>query len=457
MREFQITFDAAKLQGLRKHHTNPRNSGGLLSCYNALPTEKGLLALEPATKLFSDQYLFDIIPPISWPFPQMLLGKRRSILAFQTMIFTINTIDWSLTKVLDYGTQNWDEDNDWHIADSYDMLIGANGSKVFWYNNTTSVWEDKLADSTMPIFGTVCDFNGQIIAGNITSTWHGCDEQFVIWGEIGSFDMTPTSTNVAGFRPMPFKGEVKHVKSLKSAVIVYGEGGIAALIPKDTTFGLIKLADYGVSIRTAVGGDENQHVFIDENGWLRRITNELKIERLGYQEFFESMLTGYPTINYDELEKRFYISEGTNNYVLTPQGLGQSFQSITSGIYSQGAFVGNIISEDRSEIFELEIDTFDMGVRAQKTIQTVEVGGDSSSTFSVAVKYRFKTSDSFATTSYVTCNNEGIAALPCAGIEFRLLIRVTDYSDVNLDYVIVRYKMTDKRSIRGVYATQTSS
>jgi len=64
------------------------------------------------------------------------------------------------------------------------------------------------------------------------------------------------------------------------------------------------------------------------------------------------------------------------------------------------------------------------------------------------------TSEDFQRTNFIPVNNEGIASIVAAGIEFRICMKskyfITDYS--SLDYITLRWKMTDLRGLRGVYA-----
>ncbi len=477
MKEFSFKIDGKALNGLRVHHNNARNSGGLVGCVNLLPTESGLLAYEAATSLFDNAYLFDLLPPREWPFPQMHHGPVWNLLCFQTKIYSIDitTDPWNTTLIYNFGTQPlWDENNTWQVADFHDMVVLVNGLVMLWYNPDTTVWETISGSTTRPVMGTVCNYRGQLIGGNFIESFHDTDSSFVGWSKIGSFDMLPDEWNTSGYKPMPFTGVVKRVVPLDKYIIVYGEGGIVALAPGEMTFGHKVLAKYGVMSRDAVYGDDEQHVFIDENGWLCRLSGELKIERLGYQEYFEDMdaVLDFPIITYNSNENRYHISAGDSddNYVLTSSGLCTSKQSIISGEYIQGDFVGNIlISEDLEELNYNQsyviTDTYDMGYRAQKTIEAIEVSYDSNydeddddtTLCVVAIIYKLKANGGWNVSPSALCNNEGVARIPCAGVEFRFLITFSDYTKINLDYIDIKYKATDRRFTRGTSHALTNA
>ncbi len=453
MKEFSFKVDGKALNGLRKHHTNARNSGGLVDCMNILPTDNGLLPYEAATPLFEDEYLFDVLPAVEWPFPQMHLGSVWSLLCFKTKIFSIDrSIDpWNVTEVFDFGTQDdWDGDNTWHFADFHDMVVLTNGAVMLWYDPYNTTWTLLPGSSTIPVMGTICNYRGQLIGGNFISDWYDTDSSFVGWGKIGSFSMLPDESNIAGYRPMDFTGSVRKVLPIGDFIIAYGEGGIDVLVPGETTFGSKKLAAYGIMSRDAVYGDKDKHIFIDENGWLRQLTADLKLTRLGYQEFFQPMSGSHPLIVHDSTEGRYYIGDGTNSFVLTPSGMGKGFQVIPSGEFIEGGFVANVLRDSDPDLtYQVTTDTYDINYRAQKTIEAIDVSSDQSSDCYVSIDYRFKKTDAWSTTREVRCNDEGVVHLPCAGIEFRFNLRFTSYTDVNLDYVNVKYKATDRRFTRG--------
>ena len=451
MREFDFTIRAESLNGLRRFETQTRNSSGMIELFNGIAAEEGLQALQPLTVLFENEYLFDLIPDVEWPFPQMHIGFNKSVLCFENKIYEIDrtTSPWTTSLVLTLpGT--FDETNTWHFADFEDLLLGTNGEINFWFDPFLNTWGQKLADANFPIMATFCNFRGQLVGGNLVSSWHDCDERFVAWSKIGELDLLPDKDNVAGYRPMEFSGIVQKVLPLDIGVMVYGTGGIGVLVPQGSTFGYKKLASYGIMDREAVAGDLNRHVFIDEEGWLREIRNELQIKKLGYREQFESFSDGTPVVWHETVRDAYYIGDGVDNYIFTNQGLSKSFQVAPSGGYFSGAAVGNI-ADDASPDEELRIttDRFDIGYRGQKTIEGMTVGASFSGQCFVSVDYRFSPAEAWRTSREVQTNLEGYARLPVAGTEFRFNLRFTDYSQVDLSYFKVKYKATDRRYDRG--------
>jgi len=454
MREYSFKINEKMLNGLRVHYTNPRNSGSLVNCMNILPTEYGLLPYETATSLFENDYYYDLIPPVDWPFPQMLIGPTYAILCFKTKIYSLNIINGIEidTLIYNFGDQpTWDGTNTWHFADFHHFIVITNGEIMLYRDPENNLWKVLYINNTMPMMGTVCNFRGQLIGGNISSDWYGCTNNSVIWSDIGSINMIPSNSNMAGFMPMSFPGIIHKVLPLGNNIIIYGESGIAALSSSELVFGLKILSTVGVIGRDAIFGDDNRHLFIDESGLLKSITPDLIVDKIGYQEFFSPMAGDEVNISYDNSNDRYYISNGTDNYIFTKDGMGTGYQVISSGEFNQGAFVGNIKVTPTYDLeYRIKLDTFDIGYRGQKTIESIEIGSDQSSDCYVSIDYRFAAKDAWQTTREVICNNEGIVKLPCAGIEFRFNLRFTSYTNVNLDYIDVKYKATDKRTDRGV-------
>lgn len=444
MKEFNFTLGPDSINGLRKHHSNPRNSGSLIQCLNVEASEGGLI---PITLVTNPTTVI-----VSWPFPQLFIGGDYSLLCQKDIIYKVNA-DWSLTELLDLsGISGAWEDRTWHLANFGVYFLLTNGYVIAYYDIKTETFLYYSTDqSHMPLFKTVCNFRGQAIAGNISESWYNCGDSFVIWSRIGSADFLPNEMNTSGFMPMPWEDEIYKVLPLHEGVIVYGNRGIGVLLPKDITFGLRQIASYGIMNREAVDGDLNNHVFIDSSGFLRRIKSDFTIEKLGYQEFFEDMADDDPIVTHEGLNNHFYISEGTNSFLLTDHGLSNHSQALTNVAFVQGGLVGTFTDLSLST-FQLVTDIFDMKIRGFKTITTIEFGLDSDEDCYIAVDWRVDKKSDWTRTGFVIVNNQGITSIPCSGAEFRLVIKSDSYVGINLDYINVRFKVTDKRAIRGVYS-----
>jgi hypothetical protein len=96
-------------------------------------------------------------------------------------------------------------------------------------------------------------------------------------------------------------------------------------------------------------------------------------------------------------------------------------------------------------------DIFDMKLRSLKTVTALEIG-TMSEDVKAAIDYRYEANQVFATTPYKNLHVNGVVTFPVTAIEFRIRIWFKNQDDIDLSYILVRWKMTDKRTVRGTYA-----
>lgn len=186
----------------------------------------------------------------------------------------------------------------WSCADFRSFIVFTNGAQTVYFNGTTFV---KDSGTYLPIALSVCNFRGRLILGGPSGSAFNGKDNWVAWTEPGNIkllaatDTTSFRRNTAGYIPMPWEGIVYKVLPLNDKCIVYGNNGITALYlaPLPTgggTLGLKHLSDIGLKGQGSVcsNGKEDassEHTFVDSNGWLCRLTNELKVTKLGFKEF----------------------------------------------------------------------------------------------------------------------------------------------------------------------------
>lgn len=447
MKEFETRIAEILHRGLRKHHGNPVNTGDPVECLNAKPSEGGLIPITALTYPITDAN-----GAVSWPAPQLFGGVGSTHLATKTAIYLVNS-NWSITEKLASITTG----EIWDWADYGSYILGTNGSALVQY--ASSAWSTFASATDIPRVSTLCDFKGQLIGGNVKTTWYGCGTNSLIWSELGNAKFTPTELNTAGFRNISWAGDVLRVKRLGDLVMVYGSQGIGVLVPVSdpvVTFGLKEILNVGIASKGAVGGDEHSHVFVDEEGWLWRVDEGQGPKRLGYQEFFSAMTAANLTVVLDPSEQEFYISDGSTSYLLTPYGLCETYQSITSLLRSGNASYAPF-SAGSDTSFTLTTDTLDYGLRGFKTTTTVELGmntGEVDQDVDVSLYHRANTRSAFSQSSWFKTNPSGVAVPMKTAEEFRISVKAASYLGMKLDYIIARVKLPDRRFVRGVYAMQ---
>lgn len=99
-------------------------------------------------------------------------------------------------------------------------------------------------------------------------------------------------------------------------------------------------------------------------------------------------------------------------------------------------------------------DIFDMGSRGIKTITAIEIGSMSPG-LEVAIDYRFRDGEPFSTSTYKSVYRDGIVFPIVSGVEFRVRVKATSTADFNISFLYVRWKISDKRSVRGLHPGAT--
>lgn len=442
MREFESVFEEGLRKGLRRDEFSPAGDQQLIECRNLRPRSIGLMPLNTITNPFA--------AVVAWPFPQVLVGRNFKLLATSTEIYTCSAL-WAVTLVLGSitaGTCCWD----W--ADFGDFLLLTNGSKMVKRTGDTGVWSSFASVTAIPGMKTICNFRGQAIGGNITTTWHDCGSNYIVWSDIGSASFTPELKNEAGYTMMPFSGAVLRVLPLGDSVIVYGENGIVVLKPAQQYFAMAELLPVGIPSKGAVGGSDHGHVFVDYNGEVWKLGRDLKPQKLGYQEYTTLMDASKIMVSYNGGDDEYYISDGVYGYLLTPWGLCQTYQLVTSIAFVGGQLVG-VTKSDGVTTRQVVTDVMDFGIRSFKTVTALEFGARGASAVYGAVDWRSALSGSFARSTWLTVNPTGFVTPIVTANDFRLCIKSA--ADIELRYIIARVKNVDRRAMRGVLVTGPGS
>jgi hypothetical protein len=346
---------------------------------------------------------------VIWPFPQNFFFKNHHLVGTKERMYMVDALG-KLTSLFSYdSTERWD------IADFSDyMAITKDGSKMM----SRSTGGAYNTDTSIPLCETLINLNGQLFVGNLKpwSSWSDVDGRFVGWSDIGSAVFSLDNKNEAGYRPHDFTGDVVQVKQLGNMAVAYGYNGISVFRPvidPAPTFQYKNLSSIGLYNKGAVSGNERKHVFVGTDGYLYRLTEDLKLEQLGYQELI--------------------------------------FQRISTLERYNGVKYG-VSDDDTDTSFTAVTDRYDFGLKGRKGTEAIEVSCQGSGTFSAAIDWRNSPQESFQRTGWVDLNSQGVATIRCSATEFRFCIKCTDYTDVVLDRIKVRFKMEDMKSIRGVYA-----
>ena len=306
-----------------------------------------------------------------------------------------------------------------------------------------------FASDANEFLDVVISIEGSVVLTPLKKNW-------VAWSKIGDVRVIADRSNESGERPLEWEGWVYKVMKLGKLVIVYGENGISQLFPVAApvvSFGLREVHQLGLLDKNSVAGNDDMHFFVDKRGVLWQLTAEGKKE-LGFEEFLLPLKLSSSTrvvCLYDEFDRRLFISNGSTGF-LYREGLGGGYANITGIGNKAGVKFVTAPTAPVTLAAEICTDIIDIRFRGIKTVTMVEVGTDTSQALFVAVDYRYDKSQAFVTSPWVLCNQEGMAFLGISGVEFRIRVRQTTRSSMEIDYINVRYKLTDGRFKRGPLA-----
>lgn len=467
MREVTAVLTKQLTTGLRPERLGPHTSPAMLEMLNLLPSGLGLINRTEFTEALDE-------PPAGvFPFPHIATTAMDVLVATAGGAFLVDG-NWDLTAIGGVaGT--WTDVP--HVADFGDFFcaLGPGGS-VFGGLTVEPLGRSAIQHATTTA-DTCCAFRGQLILGaprdfsiistmadpNSGSAVPPVGDRVIAWSRIGAIDFRALVNSEVGWTTIPWRGKVLRIIELGDSAIAYCENGIARMSPRSEpvqTFGMDRLCEYGILNRNAVAGDDQLHLFIGQDFALyslvpeKRFTQEGRApKRLGYVEYMKQL--EQPKIFHDPAHQQWWIFDGAQCFVWSPAGLAE----VSNVPKTLALYMGQLIGIGASDITltELCTDALTFGTRGLKTLQTIEVDANASANFSVSVDWRTETAGEWNSTAWIPCSAHGVAFPMVTGSEFRVRIRCAAV-DVEIGQLNIRYKLSDKRSVRGiVYAGSTDS
>lgn len=333
----------------------------------------------------------------------------------------------------------------WFTEDGPTLATGS-------YGNFTKILSDSTSklcvgsEGIFPIPVIISSSTSKLCVSSIGDIWiDSTKKNWVKWSNIGSSDFTIGKDNIAGARPLDWKGWVYSIKKLGSKVIAYGENGVSVLIPLDNTYGMQTIYRIGIKGRQAVAGDHSIHFFIDKIGQLfslGELTRKSSLfeettypEKLGYSEYLSVMTD--PVLSWDSLNNLLYICDGAYGYIYSSKdkSLGKGPINVTGISYQGGSLYVAASATIVTPTFEVCTDIFDLGSRKTKVIKHVEVGTDLIGPLRGAIEFRIDKGGEFISTPWTYVNPNGVFYLPCFGIEFKFKLSLLSYESFEIDYI----------------------
>ena len=481
MKEYSIKLRDELKFGLRNDVRSGKNKAELSFLRGLRPDSSGLVA-----NLRSERIL-DELGDINFPFPQVFKFNRTTIVATLDALYYYDDIGEVLTPIVCYSVDDTDVEEEivgnglWHFADMHDSWMLTNGENAVFlvpFSKFVANGVDKVL-LTRNIVNTCCYYKGRLITGGfceddvypVFNPLKPGDYRYSAIGGGDCFtDFVPslryniyredTKRNDSGFATALGRGNVVCVKKLGEYLVVYSTESVVAyqmvLAPDSVLGGKIIELENGPVNRSAVGGDENEHIYLDKNRCLWRLDGNLKLKRHGYEEFFEAFdecadisILLSPTDSKDQ-GRNYYISDGYRSFLLSNNGLSESSIIHTAiSKFIQGKLYGTFSGVDST--FELITDVIDIELRAFKMLEFVEVGYSNITNLRSEVLASYDNGVTFKSFGLRLHNSEGFANHHVSAPDFK--IRLT--GDINKNSVVshltMRWKLDDKRSIRSPY------
>ncbi len=234
--------------------------------------------------------------------------------------------------------------------------------------------------------------------------------------------------NESNFMPMDWQGAVLVVKPLRNHIFVGGEDGISAVTPHNTeigsTFGLEEnLLRIGIASRTAVGGSLKRLIFLDNNGTLWSIDNDLNLERLGFEEYLKQMIGNEITICFDPEFSEYYISDKNVSFVLAKDKLSERGKVVTS-VYNaiRSNDLPDLVGVEGPSTIDSEINIVSSIFRVESAgnLSKVRVIGEALKGLSIEIRSRYSTLDDFELVASSPLDPLGVARVNVSGQEFEV-------------------------------------
>ena len=535
MKEFSFPYSEGLNKGLRPNSKNPRNSQYLTEAYNV---KMGRTGAEPFVKLAQDIVSPEAegwaTPQVFAASAGNFLGTTVGIYGIDydftvsaaekvTSYYNNASVNWSLA---DFGQYQVWCDNKWmYYLNPY---TGASAILSLFNPYAGPLIGEGHGDAQCQVL-TIAAMGGRLFLSGLVEYWDPGGPTLigynyepldkVFWsraGGLGTDDLRritelmtgaeydagttdPNSKPGAGSITLPFNGRIVALKELGNKMMAYvggshfgyletsteptyysGQGGGVAVLTQHAspypTFGVNVIRPVGVPRGRPVAGDDKRHVFIDSDGVLWTIDANMKLDRLGYEEFFYPRLiesNSYFYLSHDSVNDDYYIcSRGgvgtpatvSRTWLLSKNGLSEVHQQVMSvapmidGRVSPYPRTVQAICRTNSTDLTGYVctDTVDMGMRAIKTITGLEIGASNSAAMVANVDYKYSTIGAFTSSVPKPVHKSGIVTPMVAGTDLRVRVKSTSYVDFDLDYMNIRWKLNDKRLIRGLHESTSS-
>ena len=344
------------------------------------------------------------------------------------------------------------------LATQVSFTLTAGSANDDTYNNMIAVITD-AGDSSVKAFAPILDYTGstKTITLNVDPaifTMAATDE-VKIYEDV---DQDQARQNLAGYIPMPWEGNVQRVEPFQDKIVVYGDNGVTALKLLSTelvpsTYGLLHLSSDGIKEQAAMT-DNNQkevgteHYFIDTEGYVVAIDENMKVERIGYKELFAS--ASDIRLSYNPVrEQVFFKVSSVLTYILSKQGMTAISAGIDSLAYRMDTLLIHSVAAIAQTNLTLSTDVINFNTFGLKALEWVSFNVDCPDDIYVTVRYRDSVQDSYSSARRKQLNSSGVCRLGVRGVDFILDFDIPNYTSIQLASMVLSVQFVDRRFRRG--------
>jgi hypothetical protein len=381
-----------------------------------------------------------IVDAITWPWPKLILTERFMFLATETAMYKLDG-SWARTLVFNHSAGSA-----WDVVDFGSYVLLNNAVETYEIDVDTLLWAE-VDYNVIPQVNTICNFNGQLFGGGVTSSWNSLDQRYAIWGNIGDLTFTSDEKLEAGHRDMMIGTILKCLPTSKG-VVFYGEDGISMLSPagSSTAFSYVSIAEFGISSKSLAAGMDDQICITDDYKlWLIK---DGQITEVGYEYHLQNLNLSLVVITHDVKLNEFHISDGLYSYVFGKNGLYESSKCYTGlvlvdstyyGCYSNVNVFGSIIDHS---VF-ISSDVLDFNIVAIKNYEFIELGIETDGNIFSRVRLCYDNSKSVKYSPWVQVNNSGYAYHGCAANKAIIEFKIVNATELTFNYFTIGIKLTD--------------
>lgn len=376
-----------------------------------------------------------IVDIITWPWPKLILTERFVFLATETAMYRLDG-SWARTLVFNHSAGS-----SWDVVDFGSYVLFNNAVETYHIDVDTLLWAE-VDYNIIPQVNSVCDFNGQLFGGGVTSSWYSLDERYAIWGNIGDLTFTTDTKLEAGNADMRIGRILKCLRS-PTGVIFYGEDGIAMLVPsgKSAAFSYVAIASFGISNKNLAAGDAEQICISDDHKlWLIK---DGKILELGYEEHLSNLTLSDVIITHDVKLNEFHISDGVKSYVFTVFGLYECSKCYTGLILIDTTYYGCYNNVGIDNNVYVGSDVLDFNIVAIKNYEFVELGIETDGNVFSRVKLFYNNGNDIRYSPWIAINKSGYGYLGIAANKAIMEFKIVDATELNFTYFTIGIKLTD--------------